>query len=170
MPRFRFFSLPLCFLAPVAANAQDRDDINNAFDHLIHLDHQAFVAGIFAAIAACVCLIMLKRRYRGRRDWRAKRYKTFIQTAIGVGDIEVMAIVLDLSCNGAKLQIKTPIGVEIRDRVHVFINDEWKAAELTWQDQPPIRLRFENGLTTLAVKHLRKQRIEKVLSKIKTAP
>lgn len=124
----------------------------------------------FIGIILAIGVGYVAYRYIQLKDRRAKRYRTFIQTKLHLKDEEHPVTILDISCNGAKLQL-TAATVMTNDTVlQVFLNDEWKNAAVTWQNQHFCGVKFEQYLRVSTIRQLQQQRAQTPVYNVKTAP
>ena len=109
-------------------------------------------------------------RLQREKDRRAKRYATHIKTTLRMHSIQHETTVVDLSCNGAKLQIKGGLDGTSQNDVSILLGDAWKKCEVTWKNQHFCGVRFEQRLSASALRKLLKQKPAVVYKHKKTAP
>lgn len=125
---------------------------------------------LFLSILFVVGVGFAANRYMKQKDRRAKRYRTFIQTTLRLEGEDHPVTILDLSCNGAKLQLAGATVITDNTMLHVFLNDHWKNAAVTWHNQHFCGVRFEQHLRVSTILQLQQQRVQTPAPNAKTAP
>jgi len=89
--------------------------------------------------------------WRNRKKRRSKRFHCYIETQINYGHMTKRAVILDISCNGAKIQI------DVEDNEHtveVLIINTWYKAKVSWHNPHYLGVRFHTPLRSAFVETL----------------
>lgn len=100
------------------------------------------VVGI--AIAHRIYVIIGARNSRNKR--RSKRYHTHLETQLSSRGHKRHGKILDISCNGAKVQIATEECDKIGIPIEVWIINNWHPAKISWLNTHYIGLMFDRPL------------------------
>lgn len=94
---------------------------------------------------------------RARLSRQSKRYATHLESKISHDNTIWPSLIVDLSCNGAKMQIHTQDLLQIGQHIEVWIDDAWHLAKLHWANQHYIGLRFDHPIAHDRMQTIRKQ-------------
>lgn len=104
-------------------------------------------------LASCVFLIALTHRlyvwgvaWRQGKSRRSKRFHAHIETQIEVAGILRRGVILDLSCNGAKIQSDTTETDAVGTHLNVWIINCWHPAKIIWLNTHYIGIRFDRRM------------------------
>lgn len=105
-----------------------------------------FLAMVIFLTALAHRTYVLGVAWRIKRRRRSKRFHTHIETQLSSFDIPRCGIILDLSCNGAKVQIDTTETDNVGDHIDIWIINSWHSAKIGWQNAHYMGLRFDHPL------------------------
>ncbi len=110
-----------------------------------------FLASItfLAALAHRIYVIAIAVRNRRRR--RSKRFHTHIETQLDANGTFRKGTILDLSCNGAKIQIDTDSTDQTNNSIDLWIINHWHHAEISWLNTHYMGLKFTKPLRSAFV-------------------
>lgn len=112
-------------------------------------------AGSAATLAAVVIFIALSQRayilltnWKNRRNRRSKRFHCHIETQITYGAISRRAVILDMSCNGVKIQVDLETHEPV---VEIWIINAWHKGKVSWHNPHYLGVRFDTPLRSAFV-------------------
>lgn len=100
----------------------------------------------FGAIAHRIYVLTIEWRQRKKR--RSKRFHCHIDTQINYGPIHKRCTILDISCNGAKIQVDLETEEPF---VEVWMINRWHKAKVSWHNAHYLGIRFEKPLRSAFV-------------------
>lgn len=101
---------------------------------------------LFLAVGARIYAIGVA--WRNRKKRRSKRFHCYIETQINYGHITRRAVILDISCNGAKIQVDLE---DEETETEVWIINAWHKAKVSWHNPHYLGVRFDTPLRSAFV-------------------
>ncbi len=129
--------------------------------------------GLILLITGCICVIALVKLWQDfqrRKIRRAKRYKTHHKTQFSMHSETTQTIILDISCNGAKLRHGRDAPPALGDICEIYLQNEWKVGKIQWANPQFCGVTFNVTLKSDFVKSLRSITPKNTVRAQKTAP
>lgn len=111
--------------------------------------------GSATALASMVFFVALGHRayvlltnWKNRKKRRSKRFHCHIETQITYGTISKRATILDMSCNGVKIQVDLDTEEPVVD---VWIINAWHKGKVSWHNPHYLGVRFDTPLRSAFV-------------------
>lgn len=107
-----------------------------------------FLASLVFFVAITHRIYVLTTAWRLRRKRRSKRFHCHIETQINYGSLHKRCAILDISCNGAKIQVD----LETEEaNVEIWIINSWHKAKVSWYNAHYLGVRFDKPLRSAFV-------------------
>lgn len=102
-----------------------------------------FLASLVFSIAVAYRIYALMTERRMRKKRRSRRFHCHLETQVNYGPITKRGVILDISCNGAKVQIDLE---DEEPTVEIWIINQWHKASVSWHNAHYLGIRFETPL------------------------
>ncbi len=100
-------------------------------------------------IAAGILASLIKVQfslYMARKKRRSQRFRVHIPTKVKMRGTRYTGTILDISCNGVKIQIDHISGGEHGAPIDIWINAGWQTAHISWSNIHYVGVRFADAL------------------------
>ena len=105
-----------------------------------------WLVGLIAAGLLASLIKVQVSLYLARKKRRSQRFRVHIPTKVKMRETHHSGTILDISCNGVKIQIDHMSSGEHGTPIDIWINGGWQAAYISWSNIHYVGVRFTHAL------------------------